>query len=78
MALEPPYGVEVFVARSGKAQSRESYAAKVQGSTIVTQPRTCPIPAANGVECASENYVPGSIYIFEILQNPPLSQVPQP
>lgn len=78
MALKPPYGVEVFVARSGETQSRESYAARAQGSMIVTGPRTCPIPAANGVKCASEQYVPGSIYIFEILQNPPLSQVPRP
>lgn len=78
MALEPPYGIEVFVARSGEAQSRESYAARAQGSMIVTQARHCPSPAVNGVECASEQYTPGSIYIFEILQNPPLSQVPRP
>ena len=50
MTLKPPYGVEVFVARSGEAQSRGAYAARAQGSMIVTQPRHCPIPAANGIE----------------------------
>jgi hypothetical protein len=79
MTLKPPYGVEVFVERSGQAQSRESYAATAQGSVIVTQTRTCQSPRArNGVVCAAEQYIPGSIYVFEILQNPPLSQVPRP
>jgi hypothetical protein len=78
MALEPPYGVDVYVTTSGAVQWRDSYAASAKGSTIVTQARTCPNPAANGVGCAASQYVPGSIYIFEVLQDPPLSQMPRP
>lgn len=78
MTLEPPYGVDVYVTTSGAVQWRESYAASAKGSIIVTQPRTCPNPAVNGIGCAAEQYGPGSIYIFEVLQNPPLSQMPRP
>ena len=78
MVLDPPYDIEVFVAKSGEAPSREWYAAKVHGLSIVTQPPGCHIVAVNGVQCASEPYVPGSIYIFELVQNPPMSRVPRP
>lgn len=76
--LDPPYDIEVFVTRSQEAPSREWYAAKVHGLSIVTQPPGCHIVAVNRVQCASEPYVPGSIYIFELVQNPPMSRVPRP
>ena len=78
MTLEPPYGIDVYVTTAGAVQWRESYAASAKDSMIVTQPRTCPNPAVNGIGCPAEQYVPGSTYIFEVLQNPPLSQVPRP
>lgn len=59
--LTPPYGVEVFNGTSNVA----SYAATVTGSSITALAFGAPY-----------NLVPGNTYIFEIVQNPLLSQIP--
>lgn len=59
--LTPPYGVEVFDGSSNVV----SYAATVTGSSITALAFGAPY-----------NLVPGNTYVFEIVQNPLLSQIP--
>jgi len=78
MTLTAPYGIEVYRLENGVAIEQYAYSAEVNGSVITTRVTPCPIPITNGIGCPAETIGPTIHTVFEILQDPPMSQMPRP